>query len=151
MKTLKLLLLGVLSQTGFASSYSVPVPESLADFAHYTNTVANGSIKNGVLTVEYELPEALVGKITPSLVFNGRVTAGPFINVSGQFIRGTCMRTKLKPLTCMLHYSGLMIDAASRDAVIKETFSGEMLAARMEVGRLFGNDPAGILFIDLAP
>ena len=150
MKTLSLFLLTLLSQTTFAAGYSVPVPDDLADHAHYSNTVANGAIKDGVLTVYYELPATLVGKSAPGLTFTGKAT-GAFITVSGKFVNGVCMRSKVKPMTCVLRYPGLEINAASRDEAIRETFSGELQVARLEVGRLFGNDPAGILSLELMP
>ncbi len=145
MKTL--LMLSLLSPTLFAASYSVPVPEALVNFAHYTNTVAVGAMKDGVLTVDYDLPATLVGKNQPGLTFTGKA-AGKFVPVAGKNVNGVCMRASNR-LTCLLRYPGLKIDAVTRDEAIQETFDKETIAMRMEVGRFFGNDPAGILYLDL--
>ena len=150
MKTLSLLFLALMANTGIASSYGVPVPDELADYSSYSNTPASGTIKDGVLSVSYCLPEVLVGKKTPELRFTGRVTSD-FIQVSGPHVHGVCMRSKIKPLTCVLRYPELRIDVASRDEALDAAFSGEALAMRREVSRLFISDPAGILSLQLAP
>ncbi len=148
MKTLSLLILGMMAQIGFAASYSVPVPAKLLDFANYPDTKASGTMKEGVLSVEYFLPTALVGKKAPCLTFTGKAESA-FIPVSGKHVHGVCMLSKLKPMTCVLRYPELQIDEPSRDEAIKEAFTGETLMMRTEVGRLFHNDPAGILSLDL--
>jgi hypothetical protein len=150
MKIFSLLMLGTMAQCSFGASYAVPVPAELADYAYYSNTKAVGSIKDKVLTVQYHLPQALVGKKAPCLVFTGKAEAA-FIQVSGNHVYGVCMQSKEKPLTCLLRYPQLEIDEVSRDEAIKETYPADALTMRMEVGRLFHHDPAGILSLTLTP
>lgn len=138
----------ILGGLSFGATYDVPVPTELAKHGQWLLKDAHATIEGNILSAAYRLPIDLAGKNAPEFRFNGKLGSS-FIQVSGDGVYGVCMRSAEKPLACMLKYPSLDIDEASRDEVLKTNFSGVDLLARGKVVRLFSNDPAGILSINV--
>lgn len=148
MKTL-LLMSALVTQVSFAATYSVPVTADLAEHAAWplAKNAAHATLTGDQLEVSYGLPLSLVGK--PSgYEFTGTVENG-FAEVSGDGVHGICMLAGDVRLSCMLKYPRLHINPEVADKELAKTFSGEALLSRSRVIRLFGNDPAGILQVDI--
>ena len=148
MKTLLLLALA-LGPTAFAARYGVPVPADLASQSYFDIGKVSAELTDGKLEVYYHLPTGLVGKIHSGFHFSGDTRNGSFVSVEGAGVYGVCMVASAKPMTCMLKYPELAIDTPSRDEVLRSQFSGDQLVLRQEVARVFSNDPAGILVVDV--
>ncbi len=151
MKLVVVLMSAVFTMAASAASYHVPVPDSLLKANDYTPTKAEGSIVNGKLNVTYCLPTELVGDKAPTFTFTGNAGASDFVNVSGDDVYGVCMFSKAKPMTCMLKYPNLkpQIDEEVRDLAINKTFPADVVGNRLEVAKLFQENPAGLLTLDV--
>ncbi len=130
-----------------AATYKVPVPPDLEAYSNFNVTSAQAKIVGDRLEVTYALPQALVGNGAP-LTFTGKV-GNSFIPVSGTSVKGYCMSFEDQPLTCMLRYPKSVIDVASRDIFLNGHFTGTDLFSMDRVARFFGNDPAGLLSVEL--
>ena len=147
-KYLLLALLLLTARISFGATYDVPVPTELASHSQWPLKDTQSTLEKDMIAVAYRLPVDLAGKDTPEFEFRGKLGSG-FFQVGGDGVYGVCMRSAAKPLVCMLKYPSLAIDEPSRDAALKAKFSGEELLAREKVVRLFSNDPAGILSIEV--
>jgi hypothetical protein len=134
-----------------AASYQVPVPHELLPYSQWDLAQkAEASIDGKKLSVRYKLPGDLVGNDHPGFAFSGNINSS-FVGVAGNGVSGYCMLAENKPLTCMLKYPEMAIDAAARDKALAENHTGEALIQRTKVARLFGADPAGILSVSILP
>lgn len=148
---MKIQLLGILSLITSllqAASYQVPVPADLSDYSRWASIEASAEMTKGELSVFYDLPATLVGKNAASIHFTGKVE-GNFAAVSGTDVRGYCMLSEDKPMTCMLHYPRSIVNGNSQLEALKEAYKGTELDFRTKVARLFSADPAGLLFVPL--
>ena len=133
----------------YAASYSVPAPADLGPQAFWDRIEASAKIESNLLTIEYRLPDDLIGKDKPCIIAKGAVLKSSFIPVAGDNVEGYCMQSAIKPLTCMLKYPSTVVDSESRDKVLASHYSGIELELRSKVARLFGADPAGLLSVEL--
>lgn len=127
--------------------YAVPVPPELQPYATYP--VGDISLcSNGAgIELGYSLPALLVGRAE-------RVSfAGAFDETTGAFVLtsedGTSTCVVQRPeWSCVEEFTGIVVDL---DEVAKETegLDAAEAAARLEVARLFANDPIGLLDFSL--
>ena len=127
MKRIGLIIMGLLAHGAFANYYSVPAPEEFKEAARFKDTKATAVLKDGVLSVTYDLPTELAGK--HCIDFTGKVN-GNFAQVSGKGVNGVCLLSKGKPLTCMLCYPDLIIDEAAGDDAIKQSMLNRIAGQR---------------------
>jgi hypothetical protein len=139
-------LLYVLSSLLSAASYQVPVPFDLTDYSRWASIEATAKLENSQLSVTYQLPSELVGKNAPPISFTGKV-ADNFSEVTGKHVRGYCMISEDKPLTCLLHYPQSIVNENAQDEALKAAYKGTELDFRTKVARLFSADPAGLLMV----
>jgi hypothetical protein len=134
----------------FRARYVVPTPSELADASTYEIERASWLVQDGVATLQYALPEGLVGgrlDVHLAGALAPDATAAELTGVQGE---GRCTATATT-LTCRETFGDLGELPMSLDVVrrVAARDFGGPIAHREQVANLFGSDPIGAVEIDL--
>ena len=125
----------------YPTIYTVPVAESLAQYAVFP--LADSKVVNDgtTLTVTYSLPQELTG--TPMSVTLSGPVAGT--TLSGPNADATCGKTD-SLVSCKISYTGILINPNAVKQYLTAKYSdSQELGFRLQVAAIFANEPVGIV------
>jgi hypothetical protein len=125
-------------------TYRVPVPDDLAPFATYELDDASVEIVDGVLTVQFRLPEGLLGFTAPATFTGNVASSGGAVEVavSGYMGHGSCRFDG--GVECALAYYAVETDLTAVTEYWRAR-GDAFIDARVQVASLFDDDPLGVL------
>lgn len=139
------------TNASFGGSYEVPVPPELAAAAIFDVPEINWVVVDGVATLSYNLPRALVGKAT-RLSFSGPFDAASGLaTLSGPAGTSQCVVSATN-IVCSETMQGLL--PLNPNLTVVEALAGVGYAGpaadRIAVANRFAGDPIGVARIDLS-
>lgn len=144
--------IALVAQSVYASdygSYTVPVPTELAPYATFSLPDAKLERNATHVTLSYKLPAELVGADHEAITLKGKIRPGRALLLTGKYGDASCLSTNGKT-ECVVEYDDLEQDMTSAEAAIAvRTQDLAERAARLEVAKLFGSEPVGIVEIKL--
>jgi hypothetical protein len=128
-------------------TYSVPTTPELAPLASFPNTYQIKKTDEGDLTIDYNLPEDLVGSDPIAIHLEGTVDpdSDDFVMKSPEGFVGDCHQQDAA-VNCHVSYYQLRIDAAKTDNFLDNKYKTKPdLGLRKQIARAFDVEPRGIV------
>ncbi len=141
---------GAATVVAYAGTYEVPVPAELQAAATYDVAEIEWVNAGGVVSLEYDLPEGLVGQKI-RVRFTGVAADGATsAELTGEVGTATCAIAKAT-VSCNETMSNLVFqpDLTVIEALAATEYAGPA-ADRLDVAQRFQADPIGIVHIDLS-
>jgi hypothetical protein len=133
----------------FAGVYEVPTQPELARAAEFPVDRVSWRVSAGSATLTYDLPKELLGK-SLDLSFTGPIDAAGTATLTGEAGSAECS-TAARTIACREVLDGLSPlepDLEAVEQLAAKTYAGSA-QDRIDVARLFSNDPIGIVTFDL--
>jgi hypothetical protein len=135
----------------YVGTYRVPTTDALTTAATFPITHVDWTVVGGVVTLDYALPDALVGGALPITLSGALTTAQTSAVVTGEVGMGTCTAAGTV-ITCHEQFANLgalPISMAVVQQLAIAQYAGPV-ADRVAVALGFSSDPIGFVSFDLA-
>lgn len=146
MKISLLSLILLVGAPSFAATYSVPVEESLKNYAHFELEDFNIAEYEGAVTVKYKIPALLTG-VDQVVEFGGKIDPKAETNIlTGSNGVLNCTRELQEKYECKVQFKNLQFDHENAVLLINEASSSNSeFRSRLKVMKSFSSDPVGVL------
>lgn len=132
------------------TTYTVPVSDELAPYAKFVLNNSRVEQDAAGVVVSYDLPPELVGPNHPTIVLGGKKRPGNIMLLEGEFGEASCFNRADK-VECIVEYDDLEIDMRGVEQVLRARSNDPLeIERRLQVARIFGGEPVGIVEINRA-
>lgn len=134
-----------------SATYEVPVPATLAAAATFEVEDVKWSIDGGTARLAYNLPRGLVGRslrVDFSGAFDAATNTGTLVGDAGT-AECTLVGSALRCNETMRGLLPIDADLSTVEAIAKTEYAGPV-QDRLDVAKVFGGDPLGVLRADVS-
>lgn len=133
--------------------YSLPFDEGHAGFDSFNLRIARSHLEDGWLSIRYEVPPDLIGKIGRFMTMSGRIdgegdNVDLFCGETGSDAR--CVKSGDR-LSCSVKFRSLTPEASVVETFLRGKYGDDHLAERLFASKIFGLDAIGTLDITVTP